>query len=128
MKIRDILNENVTDIIARFYKEASADSDRFFNLENVKYKEKNKSHYDEHFDKWFEEDIVPVFLKPIDKPQPGYTNCPKNGKLQSPGFRGLQYALAAAGLPYNHDVQKFQPSAPAVVSSEMDGAKNNNGQ
>ena len=128
MKIKDILNESVTDIVARFYKEASADSDRFYNLEDVKYKEKNAKYYDEHFKEWFNEDIVPVFTKPVDTPQPGYNPKPEGSKLQSPGYRGLQYALAAAGLPYNHAVQKYRPNAPAVMSSEMDGARNNNGQ
>lgn len=126
MKIKDILNESVTDIVARFYKEASADSDRFYNLEDVKYKEKNAKYYDEHFKEWFNEDIVPVFSKPVDRPQPGYNPKPEGSKLQSPGYRGLQYALAAAGLPYNHAVQKYRPNAPAVMSSEMDGARNNN--
>lgn len=127
MKIKDVLNEGVTDIVARFYKEASTESDRFYNLEDVKYKEKNATYYDEHFKEWFAEDIVPVFTKPVDRPQPVYNSRPEGSKLQSPGYRGLQYALAAAGLPYNHNVQKYQPSAPAVMSSEMDGARNNNG-
>lgn len=128
MKIKDILNEGVTDIIARFYKEASADSDRFYNLEDVQYKEKNAKYYDEHFKEWFAEDVVPVFTKPVTRPQPEYRPKPVGSALQSPGYRGLQYALAAAGLPYNHSVQKYNPAAPAVVSSEMDGARNNNGQ
>lgn len=129
MKIKDILlNESATDIVARFYKEASADSDRFYNLEDVKYKEKNAKYYDEHFKDWFAEDIVPVFTKPVHRPQPAYNSKPEGSHLQSPGYRGLQYALAAAGLPYNHAVQKYQPNAPAVMSSDMNGARNNNGQ
>ena len=127
MKIKDILNEGVTDIVARFYKEASADSDRFYNLEDVQYKEKNAKYYDEHFKEWFTEDIVPVFTKPVHTPQPEYRPKPVGSALQSPGYRGLQYALAAAGLPYNHGVQKYNPAAPAIVSSEMDGVRNNNG-
>jgi hypothetical protein len=127
MKIKDILNEGVTDIVARFYKEASADSDRFYNLEDVQYKEKNAKYYDEHFKEWFNEDIVPVFTKPVHTPQPEYRPKPVGSALQSPGYRGLQYALAAAGLPYNHGVQKYNPAAPAIVSSEMDGVRNNNG-
>ena len=128
MKIKDLLNESATDIVARFYKEASADSDRFYNLEDVKYKAKNAKHYDEHFEQWFKEGIVPVFTKPVDKPQHPYNHIPEGSKLQSPGFRGLQYALAAAGLPYNKNVQKYNPAAPAVVSHEMDACRNNNGQ
>jgi len=127
MKIKDILNESATDIVARFYKEASADSDRFYNLEDVKYKEKNKEYYNKHFKEWFAEDIVPVFTTPINKPQKPFTVKPEPGKIQSPGYRGLNYARARAGMPYNHDVQKYQPSAPAVMSSDMNGARNNNG-
>ncbi len=129
MKIKDLLNESATDIVARFYKEANADSDRFYNLEDVRYKEKNSKYYDEHFKQWFTEDIVPVFTKPVDTPQKPYTSLPQGSKIQSPGYRGLQYALAAAGLPYNHDVQKYKPNAQSlVVSDTMNGARNSNGQ
>lgn len=128
MKLKDLLNESATDIVARFYKEASADSERTFNPEDVKYKTKNKEYYEEHFKEWFAKDIVPVFTKPVDKPQNPFNTTPRGSKLQSPGYRGLQYSLAAAGIPYNHNVQKYQPNAPAVVSSEMNGAVNNNGQ
>lgn len=129
MKIKDLLNESATDIVARFYKEASADSDRFYNLEDVKYKEKNARYYDEHFKQWFAEDIVPVFTKPVDTPQKPFTSKPTGEHLQSPGYRGLQYALHSAGLPYNHNVQKYQPNAQSTVASDaMNGARNNNGQ
>ena len=128
MKIKDVLLESPTDVVARFYKEASVDSDRFYNLEDVKYKEKNKEYYDEHFKQWFAEDIVPVFTRPVSKPQPKYDSKPTGTHLQSPGYRGLQYALAAAGLPYNHSVQKYKPNAAALApSAEMDAARNNNG-
>lgn len=129
MKIKDILKENVTDVVARFYKEASAESDKFYNPENAKYKEKNAKHYEEHFDSWFNEGVVPVFTKPITKPQPEFDNDPKPGKLQSPGYRGLQFALAAAGLPYNHNVQEYRTDPSRIIASQtMDGARNNNGQ
>jgi hypothetical protein len=124
MKIQDILKESVTDIVARFCKEASADSDKFYNLENSQYKDKNKKYYDEHFKQWFAEDIVPVFTKPITEPQPAYRPNPVGSTLQSPGYRGLQNALAAAGLPYNKNVQNYNPSAPAVISPEMDSIRN----
>lgn len=129
MKIKDVLLESPTDVVARFYKEASADSDRFYNIEDVKYKEKNKEYYDEHFKQWFAEDIVPVFTRPVDRPQPKYDSKPTGTHLQSPGYRGLQYALHAAGLPYNHGVQKYEPNSSNLVAMQtMDGARNNNGQ
>lgn len=124
MKIKEILHENVTDIIARFYKEASVESDRFMNPENVKYKDINKTYYE----KYFKEDIIPVFEKPVTEAQPEYRVTPKQGKLQSPGYRGLQYALAHAGLPYNHNVQRYNPAVPLASTSGMDAARNNNGQ
>lgn len=129
MRIKEILNEDVTDIVARFYVEASADSDRFFNPENVKYKEQNAEYYEEYFKEWFNEDIVPVFTKPINKPQPEYNNIPKEGKQQSAGYRGLQYALSASGLPYDHKVQRYEVNPSKMLSSQtMSGAQNNNGQ
>jgi len=129
MKIKDVLNESVTDVVARFYQEASKASDKFYNPEDVRYKEKNHKYYDEHFKEWFAEEIVPVFTKPTTKPQPEYTTQPQPGKLQSPGYRGKQYALAAAGLPYNHKVQQYRPNAGAMIASpQMDAVRNNNGQ
>lgn len=130
MKLKDILNESATDIVARFYKEAGKDYDKFYNPEDVKYKDHTKEeYYDKYFESWFKDGVVPVFEKPVDKPQPEYTIQPKQGKLQSPGYRGLQYALAAAGLPYNHDVQYYQPDPNKIIAQQtMDGARNNNGQ
>lgn len=129
MKMKDILNESSTDVVARFYKEASQSYDKFYNPEVVKYKEKNDEYYDDHFKQWFNEEVVPVFTKPVDKPQPEYNHLPKDGKLQSPGYRGLQYALAAAGLPYNHNVQRYEPNASRMLASQtMDAVRNNNSQ
>ena len=129
MKLKDIINESATDVVARFYKEASDEADKFYNPEDVKYKNKNKEYYEEHFKHWFNEEVVPVFTKPVTKPQPEFTNAPKDGKLQSPGYRGLNYALAAAGLPYNHKVQRYEPNATRMIAAQtMDGARNNNSQ
>ncbi len=109
MKIKDILTESSpTDIVARFYKEASAESDRFYNLEDVLYKEKNDRYYEDYFGSWFNNEITPVFTKPVTEAQPVYNSKPEGRNLQSPGYRGLQYALQAAGLPYNHNVQLYQ--------------------
>jgi hypothetical protein len=129
MKLKDILLESPTDVVARFYKEAGKDFEQFHNPEVAKYHEKNSEYYNEYFKKWFNKGVVSVFTKPVDKPQPVYTNAPKESKLQSSGYRGLQYALAAAGLPYNRNVQEYNPDpARALVSQTMDGARNANGQ
>ena len=129
MKIKEFLKESSTDIVARLYKEAGSQYEKFYNPEDVKYKNKNKKYYDKHFKKWYDDDIVPVFTKPYTKPQPAYTNSPKEGKLQTPGYRGLQYARAAAGLPYDHEVQRYEPNPNRMIASQtMDGARNANGQ
>lgn len=127
MKVKDVLiTESVTDIVARFYREAGENYDKFFNPEDVKYKTQNKEYYDKHFKEWFSKEIVPVFTKPTTRPQPMYSVQPKDGKLQSPGYRGKQYALARAGAPYDHKVQKYNPSYSDVTSTTpVDGTRNN---
>jgi hypothetical protein len=129
MKIKEFLGESATDIVARFYKESGKDAEARMNPENVKYKDTNNEYYDDHFKEWFDEGVVPVFTKPAKSVDPVYTSKPEQGKLQSPGYRGLQYAKAAAGLPYNHNVQRYEPNVARMVAAQtMDGAKNNNGQ
>jgi hypothetical protein len=116
MKLKDILNESVTDVVARFYLEASEKYDKFYNPEDIKYKEKNHVYYEDHFKGWFKEGQVPVFTKPTVKPQPEYTPIPKDGKVQSPGYRGLQMALARSGNEYDHKVQRYEPNLAALVA------------
>jgi len=129
MRLKDILLETPTDIVARFYKEAGKDLDRYYNPDDVKYKAENAEYYKKHFEDWYKSESVPVLEKPVDKPQPEYTTKPKEGKLQSPGYRGLNYAKAAAGLPYDKKVQQYKTDPyRAVASQTMDGARNNNGQ
>lgn len=129
MKVRDILNESTSDIVARFYKEATEASDRFYNPEASHYKDLTRSYYENELKSWFEDGEVPVFSKPTTKPQPEYDVHPKAGKLQSPGYRGLQYARAAAGLPYNHDVQPYTVNPNKILATQtMDNVRNNNGQ
>lgn len=120
MKIRDVLTEStVTDIVARFYVQASEDSDRYYNPEVSEYKDKNKAFYKKFFEEWFDKEIVPVFTQPTDKSQPPYTVDPKPGKSQSPGYRGLQYARARSGMPYDKNVQGIS-SRPPVIDHNLD--------
>lgn len=129
MRIKDIITESSTDVVARYYKEASKSSDKFYNPEIAKYKEKNDLYYKEYFEEWFKNESVPLFTKPVTQPQPEYTNKPKDGKLQSPGYRGLQYSKAAAGLPYDKNVQPYKVNPAMILAKQtMDGARNNNGQ
>jgi hypothetical protein len=53
MKFKDLLLESPTDTVARFYKEAGKDYEKFYNPEVVKYQDKNTKYYDEYFKKWF---------------------------------------------------------------------------
>lgn len=129
MKLKEIILESPTDVVARFYVEAGNAYDKFYNPEDVKYKEKNQKHYDEYFKEWYSEETVPIFTKPTTKPQPEYTNQPKPGKIQSPGYRGLNYALARSGLPYDKNVQPYRTDLNKTLAPKtMDGARNSNGQ
>jgi hypothetical protein len=128
MKIKEVLSEGVTDIVARFYKEAGREFDQVYNREDVKYKDQTREYYKEFFEDWYKDDIVPVFLKPTTKPQKEYDTKPKEGVLQSPGYRGQQYAKARADVPYDKNVQGYEPQASQMLPSHtMDGAINNNG-
>jgi hypothetical protein len=125
MKLKELLNEGVTDIVARFYVEAGRDFDKYYNREDVEYKDKQKGYYDEHFKSWFAEEIVPVFTKPVTQAQPPYTNKPKAGRLQSPGYRGQQYAKAHADMPYDHKVQRYDPEMSIAPTADVDAFINN---
>lgn len=118
MKFRDIINESATDVVARFYKEASEKSEAQYNPENSKYKDLNKKYYDEYFKEWASNETVPVFTKPVNKAQPVYNTKPEQGKQQSPGYRGLQYSKAAAGLPYDRKVQKYELNPARMLSAQ----------
>jgi len=107
MKIKDILNESCTDLVAKYYVEASEEFEEHYNGEAHFFADKNKEYYDKYFKEWFEDGKVPVFDKPITPAQPPYRHNPKKGDPQSPGYRGKQYALARAGLPYDHNVHGF---------------------
>ena len=127
MKLKDLLNEDATVSVARFYIEANSKFDKKYNPDVSEYKSKNSKYYEEHFKQWFNEEVTPVFTKPIDKPHRVYDTAPEKSKLQSPGYRGLQYALQAAGLPYNHNVQKYEENpSRVIVSQAMDSLNTNN--
>lgn len=129
MKLQEILQESSADIVARFYREATEASDRHYNPEASKYKDQTRSYYKKNLGDWFEKGEVPVFTKPITKAQPKYDVNPGQDKLQSPGYRGLQYARAAAGLPYDKNVQKYRVNPSNLLKSQtMDATLNNNGQ
>ena len=120
MKIKEFLTESSTDLVARFYKQASREVDEQYNPEAVQISDMNKEYYKEFFHDWFTEGLAPVFTKPVTKPQPAYRPEPQPGQRQSPGYRGQQYAKCAAGMPYNHKVQNYDPNlGPAGIDNTL---------
>ena len=114
MLIKEILKESSTDLVARYYVQASEEYEKHYNGEAAHFAEMNKEYYKEYFEDWFKNGTVPIFEKPVTPAQPEYRNKPREGQVQSPGYRGKQYALKAAGLPYDHHVQKYTPTMPNI--------------
>lgn len=117
MKLRELLNESPTDVVARLYKEASEDYDRKFNTDAAAYKTKNSEYYQKHFENWKETGITPVFDKPIEKDPHPYTNQPDDTREKSPGYRGLHRALKASNLPYDADAGSREDPT-AIISRD----------
>lgn len=105
MRISEILTHSVTDTVARHYKEASASTDEYYNPESVDYMRKNREYYQKYFADSAKTGATPVFTGQVDKPLPKYNVVPKRGERQSPGYRGLQYTKARAGMDYDRNTQ-----------------------
>lgn len=120
MKISEIINEGHTDIVARLYvsKEPSEEHDKLLNAEVHTFKKKNREYYDSYFKDWYDKDITPVFTKPVDKMQPKYDTNPGEGKIQSPGYRGLNYSKKSAGLKFDKNTQCYQPDMTRQVAAQ----------
>lgn len=108
MKLTELLLESPTDLVARFYKEADADYDRYYNTDNADYKDKNQEFSKKQFKSWYDSGQTPVFSQPVETEQPAYNVTPASGKRQSPGYRGQQYAKARAGIPYDKTVEPYR--------------------
>ena len=122
MRISEILTHSVTDTVARHYKEASASTDAYYNPEAVDYMHKNREYYQKYFAGSAEPGATPVFTDQVDKPGAKYTAVPKRGQRQSPGYRGLQYTRARAGLDYDRNTQApDRGSSIALGSSTQSG-------
>jgi hypothetical protein len=119
MKLRELLNESPTDLVARYYIEASDEYESYYNGEAHHFANENKEYYKEYFENWFKNGTVPVFEKPVTPAQPEYRHNPLPGQQQSPGYRGKQNALKAAGLPYDHHVQNYNPRQQPYGTSGM---------
>lgn len=118
MKFADLLLESPTDIVARLYKEASADFDKHYNPEDAIYKQKSADYYQKYFKDWYEFGKTPVMDKPPKSRQPKYTVKPGKTDKQSPGYRGLQYAKARAGLEYDKTVQPYKANPSFSFSTQ----------
>lgn len=93
MKIKDILKEGVTDIVARFYKEAGDDFDSKFNPEHTRFKALEK----EYYKTLFTDGSTPIFSTPNKESGKKFTTTPSPKEIESAGFRGLQRALKKSG-------------------------------
>ncbi len=103
MKIREILSEGPTDVVARLYKEAPGHCDAKYNTDAAKYASKNSEYYNQHFKEWRETGHTPVFSKPLKADPHPFNNQPRSDREPSPGYRGLQRAMAASGQEYDRD-------------------------
>jgi len=109
MKIKDILNESSTELVARFHKSSQEDIDQYFNSEAHGYAESTRDYYKQ----FFEQHPTPVFLNTSnleeDQSVEDWTNKPYDSEPQSAGYRGQQTALERAGLPRDKNVQGYDP-------------------
>lgn len=122
MKIKEIIKESSTDLIARFYKEGDKSLDQMMNVEANEIIAKNKSYYHKYFREFEEHGITPVFTNTDNNPseaQEDWDSYPKPNERQSAGYRGKQHALARAGLkhetPQHYDpTYRANPEAPQI--------------
>lgn len=120
MKLADLLLENSTDLVAKYYIDATKSFDERYNTEAAINSHKNQEYYKEYFKEWYKNGTTPVFEKPGKPTQSSYDHNPKKGVIQSPGYRGKQNALKAAGLPYNKYTQDYDPSqAPSGIDDTL---------
>lgn len=96
MKIKDVLLESPTDLIARFHRtpEACAAADRL-NQQADEIAKQNEEHYMTYFGEFYSNGATPVFTtkdnnvtdaKPLN-------NKPEDPQHASNGYRGLKHAL-----------------------------------
>lgn len=121
MKLLELLNESPVDLVAKYYKDASKSLDNRYNCEANYFADINKEYYENNFKEFYENGTIPVFDKPAKPTEASYDHNPKKNDRQSPGYRGKQNALKAAGLPYNKYTQNYDASqVPAAQSDPYD--------
>lgn len=117
MKIKEIITESPTDLVAHYHVQASSKIDQYMNSVARQYAEQTKEYYKKNFKKFLDNGNIPVFTEsPKDERQ--WSVQPDEEAYQSPGYRGKQYAAARANQPYDKKVQKHE-----IVSIGLDQAK-----
>jgi hypothetical protein len=112
MKIKEIINESSTDLVARFWKEGDLSIDEMLNTEANEIINKNKSYYQKYFKKCLEHGVTPVFTDVDNNPTKSnekWNTYPSPDVRQTAGYRGKQHALARAGIPHQTP-QKYDPT------------------
>lgn len=99
MKLYEIISESNSQTHL-YYPEAVSEFDEMHNSENFKYRVSNKKYYKDRP----KSAGTSVLSKPGKSEEPKYTNKPKNGGMQSPGYRGYNYVLARTGQRYDKHV------------------------
>lgn len=117
MKIKEILTESPTDLVAHYHVQEESDIDAFMNAVAQQYAEQTEEYYKENFKSFFQHGIVPVFTEsPEDEEK--WSPKPIKDSYQSPGYRGKQYVSARAGQPYDKNVQKRAIAAIGIEQSK----------
>lgn len=100
MKIKDILNESSTDLIARFHRtpEPCYAADRL-NQEADKFAEINKEHYMTYFKEFYTHGDTPVFTNSDNNVTDAtpLNNKPEDPQCASNGYRGIKRAMRLSG-------------------------------
>ena len=101
MKIKNIINEAPTDLVARYYDVENEDD---LNAWVDEYVDQNKEHYKKYFGDNLE-DGNPVIIQPEEDPNNiEYTTKPNMEERPTPGFVGTIMAQDLANLPRDADL------------------------
>lgn len=109
MRLYEILNEGVTDLVAHYYPDADPNEDNAMNPAVKTYHDENAKHYKRYFEDFYKTGQAPIINDKGDEDAESWTAKPKKHEIQSPGYRGREYAKSRAGQEYDQEVQPFAP-------------------
>lgn len=95
--MKNLLNEAVSDLVARFYEPVEEELHGSWNAEANHYAKKNSERYSD-------QDSHSIVTKTREE-KVKYSNKPVSDQRQSAGYRGLQYARKRSGHPSDPNVQ-----------------------